>query len=265
MGELQEKDFIHEGVKKNPAPLIFWFFVLIALIASAWGLSNLYNRIITQEIKKDPFMQVTNRDFSLFLWDNPEFMRIHVSDKAAYLPAFEYIDTLSMKKEMAEEYAIVPPRVLFDYHTWQRLLYNEIPVRKVLKSDFERFLNFAEEWKPQYWKLAPQPYVDLVKNLESSTDLILTVPFEVQQAYTGWKNFFKEGELINAFQPSYTLLEKFLIKHPHYARNYWENILPEYLKTKGEGDHLIPREELVGFLIKAMYNFQIIDEDTKSR
>ena len=262
--ELQEKDFIHEGVKKNPAPLIFWFFTLIALTAAAWGLSNWYDKLLVKEIKEIPFLQVTNREFSLFLWDNPEFMRIHVSDKAAYLPAFEYIDTLSMKREMAEDFVLAPPQVLFDYHTWHRLLYNEIPVRDVLKSDFPKFLDFAEEWKPEYWKQAPKDYVEMIQRLEKNTDQVLTVPKDVQQAYTGWKNFFREGELINAFQPTYAILDQLLTRHPHYARNYWVNILPEYLKTNGNGETLIPRPELVGFLIKAMYNFQQLQKKSST-
>ncbi len=254
--ELEEKDFIHEGVKKDPFPLIIWFIVLTALIASAWGLSTWYDKLITREIKQDPFLQVTNREFSLFLWDNPEFMRIHVSDKASYLPAFEYVETLAMKTEMAEDYVVVPPHVLFDYHTWRRLIFNEIPVQKVLKDDFKKFLDYAQEWKPENWKQAPSEYIKTVTTLEKNTERVLEVPREVQQAYTGWKNFFIEGEKINAFQPSYALLDRFLIDHPHYSRNYWQNMLPEYLKTQGKGDNVIPRQELVGFLIKALYNFQ---------
>ena len=111
--ELKENDFIHEGIKDDPYPLFYWFVVLLCVGIVSWGISTWVDRVTKSEIASTPFLQVSNRQFSLFLWQNPEFMRIHLSDKAAYLPAFNYIETLSMKPEMAEDYVAAPPDILF--------------------------------------------------------------------------------------------------------------------------------------------------------
>lgn len=256
--ELDEKNFIHEGVKDDPYPLIYWFFILITIGAISWGVSSWVDRFMKKELSESPFLQVTNRQFSLFLWQNPEFMRIHVSDKASYLPAFNYIETLTMNAQMADDYVVAPPDILIKYHTWNRLLGEEVPVQQVLLSDFGKFLEFAQEWTPQYWKEAPSSYVELVKNLPNNKTPILTVPYPVQQAYTGWKNFFMEGSSINAFQPTYGLLTQLLEKYPHYARNYWQNLIPNYLKStihENDPEKTIPRDEQASFLKSALYNF----------
>lgn len=255
--ELDEKDFIHEGIKDDPYPLFYWFFILITIGAISWGVSTWVDRFMKEEVAHSPFLQVTNRDFSLFLWQNPEFMRVHISDKAAYAPAFNYIETLTMNAEMADDYVVAPPDILFKYHTWNRLLGNEVPVQRVLSSDFTEFLAFAKEWTPEFWKAAPNDYIELLKSLPTAST-ILTVPYPVQQAYTGWKNFFKEGTAINAFQPSYGLLAQLLAKYPHYSRNYWQNLIPSYLKSMSSPqnpENIIPQQEQASFLKSALFNF----------
>lgn len=256
--ELDEKDFIHEGIGEDPYPFIFWLIALVILGIFSWGISDWYDRYLEKGFKKAPFLQVTNREFSLFLWQNPEFMRIRVSDKASYLPAFNYIENLSMKPEMAEDYVIVPPDVLFKYHIWEMLLKDEVPVQKVYTKDFREFLQFAPEWTPEYWKAAPKQYLDTLINLPKNREETLDVPYPVQQAYTGWKNFFKEGDLINTFQPSYKLLRQLLIRYPHYTRNYWQNLIPRYLYSTihpYEDDKIIPKDEIPSFLRSALYNY----------
>lgn len=252
--ELDEKDFIHEGVAKDPYPLVYWSILILVIALASWTISNWYTRVIFNEVETSPFLQVTNREFSLFLWQNPEFMRIHVSDKASYLPAFNYIESLTMKPEMAEDYVVVPPEILFKYHTWNRLLGKEVPVQPVLRGDFIKFLDFAQEWSPTYWKDAPPDYIALIQTLAENTDSPLNVPLQVQQAYTGWKNFFYEGKAIDTFQSTYKLYNELLAKYPHYAKNYWQNLIPVYMKSKEEGE-LIPQYEQPSFLKSALFNF----------
>jgi hypothetical protein len=252
--ELDEKNFIHEGVKDDPFPLIYWFIILVFIGAISWFISSWYDSVVNKEIDSSPFLQVTNREFSLFLWQNPEFMRIHVSDKASYLPAYNYIESLSMKPEMADDFVVAPPEILFKYHTWQRLLADEVPVQTVSRDDFNKFLEFAQEWAPTYWKEAPQSYISLIETLPQNTAPTLTVPLPVQQAYTGWKNFFTEGDAINTFQPTYTLFHQLVARYPHYAKNYWQNLIPDYMHSKETGE-VIPQHEQPSFLKSALYNF----------
>ena len=254
--ELKEQDFIHEGIKDNPFPLFYWFCIILFVAICSAALTEWYSRVLTKEIQTSPFLQVTNRDFSLFLWQNPEFMRIHLSDKASYLPAFNYVETLSMNAEMADHHVVAPPEILFKYHTWHRLLSDEVPTQTVLKMDFPKFLEFAQEWSPTYWKEAPLEYVALIQNLSENTNSTLSLPLEVSQAYTGWKNFFFEGNAINSFQPTYELYAKLIVKYPHYARNYWQNLIPEYMQSPEEGI-IIPRQDLPSFLKSTLYNFSL--------
>lgn len=252
--ELDERNFIHEGVKDDPYPLFYWFVILLVIAAASWIISGWYDRVVTKETISSPFLQVTNREFSLFLWQNPEFMRIHVSDKASYLPAFNYIESLSMKPEMADDFVVAPPEILFKYHTWQRLLADEVPVQPVLRNDFNKFLEFAQEWHPTYWKEAPKSYSTLIETLPQNEQTILNVPIPVQQAYTGWKNFFIEGDAVNTFNPTYKLFHQLVERYPHYSRPYWQNLIPEYMHSKEEGQ-LIPQHEQPSFLKSALYNF----------
>lgn len=258
--ELEEKNFIHEGVKKDPFPLLYTFIALVLISTLFWGISKTYRSYMKEQFEHSPFLQVTNRDFSLFLWQNPEFMRVRMNDKAAYLPAFNYVETLSMDPLQASDYVAAPPDILYKYHTWKRLLGNEIPVRPVFSSDFLQFLDFAQEWSPLYWEEAPEDYRQLIQALKEKQDptKTLTVPYQVQQAYTGWKNFFFEGNAINSFYPTYHGLYKLIEIYPHYARNYWQNLIPNYPETIFNSeiqDTLIPQEQIPSFLHSALFNF----------
>ncbi|MCE5317775.1 MAG: hypothetical protein LLG04_10540, partial [Parachlamydia sp.] len=65
---LQEKDFIQDSLSSNPFPFWLWL-VLLAIIASLfWGGSSWLSQQINREVAASPFLQVTNRQFSLFLW-----------------------------------------------------------------------------------------------------------------------------------------------------------------------------------------------------
>lgn len=275
---LSEKDFIQEGYKKNPFPFWLCLFLFTALVAISWGVSNWYNGKINLLMRDSPFLQVTNREMSLFLWQNPEFMRINVKDKRNYLPAFQYTDKVTIDVANADQYVVAPPELLFRYHTWIRLLMDEFTERPVPLKEFKEFLSYAEEWHPNYWVNAPAGYIQMVKNLpnilsdgKQTDDLAkLSVdefPVVVRMAFQGWMNYFKEGEAINSLEITTKQMTDFLQGHAHYARNYWQNIVldtPDYLKNwQDKGKGVVPKNEISSFLRVAVFNY-LKAEDAKT-
>ncbi len=269
--KLPEKDFIHEEFSQNPYPFWVWLFLAAIISCLLWGGYSWYYSFINKTISTNPFQQVTNRQMSLFLWQFPEYMRVNTANKTAYLPGFQYQEKVSIEPGMADETVIAPPEVLFLYHTWNRLLSRQFIQRPIAVPEFKEFLNYAEEWKPNNWPNAPGDYAKFIKtfpttsNVENLDNLPLSViPLEVRQAFQGWKNFFKEGDAINDVSPTYQEMGQFLSQSPHYARNYWRNIVmdktPKYLiSINNEGidpKTQIPEEELTAFLKTAFYNFQ---------
>ncbi len=266
--ELSEKDFIQNDGPKNDLPYWLWGILFTMIIALIWGAGSWYNKKISQEFEGNPFLQVTNRQMSIFLWQFPEHMRVNVkTGKAGYLPGFQYIDSLSLEPEMAEDYVIAPPELLFLYHTWHRLLDPEFIPRTLQLPEFKEFLLYAVEWQPKHWPQAPANYIAfanaLLKNENIKQEILnnLTLPKEVVQAFQGWKNFFKEGEAINQVSPTYKEMSDFLKVSPNYARNFWRNIVeehyPNYLKSVAAGwtSGTIPGDELTPFLKVAFYNY----------
>lgn len=267
--ELQEKDFIHEPKSQGAFPFWLWLFLLTIVLSLLWGLGNWYSDKINLLFRESPFLQVTNRDISLFLWQNPEYMRINAKEKANYLPAFKYIDKVTIDIAFSDQYASAPPEMLFRYHTWNRLLKDEFIERPIPVNDFRDFLSYAEEWQPNYWPSAPEEYIHLVESLPTTQVEDLStlpkkeLPLAVRIAFQGWGNYFKEGDAINNIEVSHKQLKEFLESHPHYARNYWQNILkdtiPNYLKSTEEGvqsgETKVPSNELTSFLKVALLNF----------
>jgi hypothetical protein len=227
---LSEKDFIQES--RHPRPSAFWVWIVLftGLISIMWGIMNWYETLKGQEIIFKPFLEVTNRDFSVFLWQFPSYMRAHVKNKSGYLPDFQYADRYALDPKAADRFVAAPPDLLFLYHTWSRLLRQEYIPRKISKEEFIEFLNQSEEWDPVYWKNAPDGYKDLVDSIASVDQDDLQelseerLPLIVRQAFQGWKNYFKEGEQINQLQTTYYQLEQFLKQYPSYGRNFWRNI-----------------------------------------
>lgn len=270
-GQLQEKDFIQEGYKKNPYPFWVWTAVIAALFALLWGGKTWYWDQMRTQISNNPFLQVTNREISLFLWQNPEYMRANAKTKSGYLPDFQYLNKVTVEPDLADRYVLASPELLFQYHVWKQWLSDETPLRPISPSEFLEFLDYSEEWHPKYWSAAPAPYVEFVKSItkgritESNLALLSTaqLPHDVRLAFQGWKNYFKEGDLINQVKPTYEQMQTFLAQYPHYARNYWRNILPEYLKAytlekKDSASAIISQNELSPFLRTAFFNFQKI-------
>lgn len=255
---LEESYFIQkECCKKTYSFWIcacFSFILILGVITfDAWATSKL-----DSQQQHSSFFYVTNREISLFLWHHPHLMRVHAKNKIGYLPGFQYLHKINMEPGFTEKICIVPPNVLFLYHTWKRLISSYLPKRKIDPQEFKEFLNCLEEWQPHHWEKAPKHYAWLINNQNFNQ-----LPFEVLQAFYGWKNYYKEGEIINAFKPTFSQLKSFLEEYPQFARHYWKHILsdefPNYLKTFAEGNfnlfHLVPSEEIAPFLKVALYNY----------
>lgn len=270
-GELPEKDFVNtNGFKKNPSYFWIWTGLISALMMLFWGGFNWYGKTLNTYFSKSPFLQVTNRELSLFLWQFPQYLRQNVSNRTNYLTGFEYESKVGIKEGYAGNFVVAPPEVLFLYHTWDRLLKNEFTQRKVPKAEFLEFLFALPEWNAAGWPDAPEGYKKLLDNLSGESennlaDLPASVfPIEVRMAFQGWKNFYKEGDAINEASYTYEELEAFLKKNPNYARNYWINIVkddyPEYLqvftKKKFKSEAIVPTPEMTPFLKVALFNWK---------
>lgn len=276
---LLEKDFIHEGNLWGPFPVWIWIFLLSILIITVYGTYEWYQGYIQDEKAQEPFLEVTNRQFSVFLWQYPSYLRMNSPIKTGYLPGFESKGEGILLSEL-EKYVSVPPDLVFLYHTWHRLLSTDFIPRPISPKSFDEFLNQTQEWLPQYWKQAPQEYVKLISsqsykempNLQTLSDKEL--PMVVRQSYQGWKNYFEEGPDINAMAPTYGQVKEFLNKHPNYARNFWRNIdkvanqqvagldyLSGFLKPISDPDAIVPNNQLTPFLKLAMFNAQQAEQD----
>ena len=269
---LSEKDFINESYRENPTPMWLWLLVILFLVAFGWGTSSWYQEHIRDRIGHTRSMQVSNRDMSLFLWQNPEFMRAHRKrgGTRGYLPGFEHLERIGVIPEVADKYVVAPPELLFRFHIWHRLLGDIRFPAPIPADDFRKFFEESPEWQPNYWAGAPGEYRDLVDSLESggaaphdlATLSEAVLPWAVRQAFQGWKNYFIDRDAINALTVTYDEMERFIARYPHYARNYWRNVLedtvPDYLLsfTKGgySSDGIVPSRELAPFLRVAVYN-----------
>lgn len=265
--ELREQDFIHEEYRQNPFPFWGWLTAIAAITVLFWGINAWFTSQIQEHVAESPFLQVSNRQLSLFLWQFPEHLRAHVSQKSGYLPAFQYVDRVGVEPEMADLYAVAPPELLFLYHTWQRQIADYYSPRPILVTEFRQFLKDSEEWLPQFWPKAPKEYVQFIENLRSKEENenleklpLTTLPQVVRQAFQGWRNYYKEGDAINQVKPTFAQMQAFLTNFPHYARNYWRNILadtaPHYLQSdSADPEAIIPPDELAPFLKAAFYNY----------
>jgi len=265
--ELSEKDFIHEEYSQHPFTIWGWLAAVVAFTLLIWGGISWYTNSLERQYIHSPFLQVTNREMSLFLWQNPSFMRVNAKNKNGYLSSFQYIDKIGLNPEYAEDYAAAPPEVLFYYHTWHRLIKKEFALRNIPAKEFQNFLAYVEEWQPRYWAQAPAEYITLVNELPQLPEQDLNqlpenvLPLEVRQAFIGWKNYFIEGNEINNIRPRYKEMADFIKKYPHYAHNFWRNIVGEsYLTSLRRGnynpDAIIPDSELSSFLKVAFYNYR---------
>lgn len=253
-------------------PYWIWLFLLSVVLISFLGSVQWYQQYVDENKGKEPFLEVTNRELSVFLWQFPSFLRVHVPVKTGYLPGFA-IDGEAVKLSDTEHVVSAPPDLLFLYHTWSRLLASDYIPRSIEPHSFEKFIDQTEEWLPENWKDAPKEYVDLISSkiyLEKKDLNELTLkelPLVVRQSYQGWKNYFEEGEAINQIDPTFGELYEFLKKHPTYARQYWRNIdsiadqevaglnyLKGTLDPTVKMEDKVPSSQLAPFLKVALFN-----------
>ncbi len=262
MNCLDEKDFIHEEFSKNPLPFWGWLAAVLFFTFLFSGAVFFYYSSLARQYSGNPFLQVTNREMSVFLWQNPQFMRAHVKSKNGYLPAFEYAERIGLKPEYAEDYVIAPPDLLFLYHTWDRLIGNDYIPRFISGKELSTFLSAAPEWTSRYWQQAPESYLVLIdtlsNHLEENLNLLdlNTFPLQVRQAFVGWKNYFFEGNEINKRQSSHEEVTKLLAIYPKYGKPFWSNIVgSSYLRNFGHGSSgPISSDELSPLLRAALFN-----------
>lgn len=264
--ELPDNQLIQNSFRSNPTPALIYLAIVAAVAALLWGGMSEYLDYKQQKQQENPFLQVTNRDFSLFLWQFPEYMRANVSSKANYLPGFQYSEKISIEPGEADHYVSGPPEVLFLYHAWKRLIGDDWSPRAIYSGEFQKFLDYCPEWLPKNWSNAPVDYKSLIDNLdkEDPQALVKRLPIDVQRAFIGWKNFFQEGDLINQVKPTYKDMADFVLRFPDYARNDWRNIVmkgkPDYLKSlflnKFDPKDFVPESELAGFLKVAFFNYE---------
>lgn len=241
MADLSERDFF-SNQSLSFFPFLFFFLALSLIVFFSLLLSP-------QEKEKEAFSSVTNREFSLFLWDFPVFLRSHAAKKMGYLPDF-FTDRPNFDPEAGENLIKASPDILFLYHTWKRLLFNQITPPLIEESNpaFLQFQKEMPEWFPPYWK-------------GSLNDI------SIRKAFVGWQNYFKNGEAINTTQVTVRQLKDFLELHPHYGRSFWRNLEraggkrivgKEYLfileEPLLEESTVVPSEQMSSFLKVALYH-----------
>lgn len=268
---LSEKNFIRNSPTLTSLPFWVWLFLIAGIAAILFGSRGWYETFLQNERKNEPFLEVTNREFSLFLWQFPSFLKINAPKKLGYLTGF-LSSSENFSPATADEFVSAPPALLFLYHTWHRLLAPEWTGGPISPHEFEEFLQKQEEWQPDHWKQAPQEYHQLVTsktylNLEDLQTLpASTLPLVVRQAFQGWKNYFKEGSKINEWQPTVAEVLHFLDTHPSYNRNFWRNIdkvdgqeiaglnyLSLLLQKPQASTEIFPSDQLAPFLKVAMF------------
>jgi hypothetical protein len=258
-GELKEKDFIQDDRARPPPSYWLVFWIVIGVVGLLWlGTSHFLGQV-DWNVKDKPFLQVTNRDFSLFLWQNTEYMKVNRGDKTGYLPGFNSGQNVTPKPEMADQYVVAPPEIIFLYHNWKRLVGNDFISRPIPLSEFLEFLSYDAEWMPRNWSAAPKDYRDMMANIDKQPkEGVTQLPLPVKMAFIGWKNYYKEGEQINAFNPTYADVKSFIDVYPGYARPHWRNIDPNYLLSLDTADpkSTVSQKELPSFLRVALYNFK---------
>lgn len=278
---LSEKDFIHEPVEPiiRSFPVWLWIFLATILISLIWGMMGWYKGVVSTEKKTEPFLDVTNRDFSVFLWQFPSYIRSNSSKKIGYLTGF-FKDKAALNLPDAEKLVSAPPDLVFLYHTWKRLLVPEHTSRAIKPQEFTEFLGQSKEWDPANWPDAPKGYVQFIQSQDyKKTENLQTLPEEtlpqiVRMAFQGWINYFKEGAQINEISPTVQEVQHFLEAHPHYKRNYWRNIQeiadqevagPDYLHILLHVDlsptEKLPSQQVPSFLKVALYNAEQAEKE----
>ena len=65
---LEEKDFIYEAKGNDPLPPWFFIIIVLGIFSIIWLGGNWFLQTMETKVDENPFLQVTNREMSLFLW-----------------------------------------------------------------------------------------------------------------------------------------------------------------------------------------------------
>lgn len=267
---LEERKFVQEKYSKDPSYFWIWMAIAAAILTLAWGLQSWY---VKNESKNEesPFAAVTQRQFSLFTAQFPEFGSS--SNKTALFSSSLYgKDKINPSK--LEERIEASAELLFLYHTWNRLIAAQQPIRAISSSQFLEFLQSQPQWQPSLWKEAPQNYVLLVNSLMGKKEVANSflkreeLPLMAVLAFQNWLNFGVEQQEIKEMHISDAQEALFLKAYPQYSRSYWQNILkkrfPKYLlniekkaaaSAAPAGLETPSQEKLPIFFQTALFNF----------
>lgn len=259
--------------KNKNSNLQLWVFLVLfcAVFGLLWFSACFHTKILSERINRSFFYKVSNRDFSLFLWQNPEFMRANAYNKLGYLPHFNTDQGVQVIPELADQHVSVPSDVLYRYHIWKLLLGKSLANRPINVTEFKNFLRNNPEWYPQYWSKSTPAYKQFIDHLDSLIDVDLqnysykAFPLKVRMAFQGWKNYFFEWDDIKEVRPTIEQMKTFLEEHPGYKRCLWRNLLlsdkPDYLKpfwgcrSPPSSNDSLNDDELSNFLKAGFYNY----------
>lgn len=242
-----------------------------SLVLSQW-----YTQLQKIEKKHDPFLEVTNRDFSLFLNSFPSFIPFAKHDTQTE----ETVSNSLLQIDIDNTFVNAPEEVLFLYHTWHRLLFLYAPLRIIRPTEFREFLTTVPQWDAIGWPEAPIAYKELLQsqkylNMKDLQELpFTTFPLTVRQAFQGWKNAFKEALEIDSWNPLFSDVLSFLLNFPNFARNEWRNIdqvaglhvagldyLSSILHKDFQPTDIVPSTQLSSFLKIALFNMHKAKEE----
>jgi hypothetical protein len=249
-------------------------FVALALIV--YGV--IYSLQHLKEGKSPPqFAQVTNRQYSLFLWQNPQYMTYDLPPSSEYVTGYWDSRKLFADPVVADALVDSSAEMLYLYHTWATLLKSYLPGRPIPAARFMDFLMTCQEWQPRFWPQAPLGYGELVESIaqmnptENLEELSMDeFSLDLRLAFQGYENYFFEAVQINALKPTYADIAELLQKYPYYARKYWfealEKEYPNYLLTYTKGAYdpaeSVPEDELTPFLRVALFNEKMALENS---
>lgn len=250
------------------ASAILGIFLCVLLVI--WALDKWEDEIHYNKVQDDHFFQVTNRDLSIFFFQNPGILEY--TGKVPYFNSAEV--PIILAPHFADVDADAPVSLLYRYQVWKRLLYGKLAKEPIYVFRFVEFLNENCMWLPSNWAAAPHEYVTLISSMEQNSETDLSklsykeLPYEVRVAFQGWRSYTLDWDDIRSIDPTGIELEKFLVEHKEYLRPLWINFeresTPHYLKSFspagkfiGKDPHQkISEDELTAFLKMGLFNSQ---------
>lgn len=268
--EISDADLTKSPKKKDPLVFAIFVAVFAVVVLLFWSGGYWLQTAVPSLMSSSDFYKVTNRQISTFIWQFPSLRRQYQSGTIGYLPGFDYTTRTGIASGQADVQVQAPKKLLYSYHAWNRLVNLKQPKRIVPMLEFYEFLDFNPEWDPVNWKEAPEAYRQLVRRLQFRSineaewvQAAESIPEETRVTFMGWKNATLEAPFIDEQKITVGQMQDFLEKYPHYARNYWKNLVakdyPLYLLSvwqEKEPQEILSGGEVAGFLKQAFWNEQ---------